>query len=220
MEDITKHRQVIAENIAKAFGEDIEKAHKEGDIHPNGKWYWKSSANGGKGDWRVIRNKKGTTGNASADNAGKTNTKSSSTPQSSENNKSANTVTHDINGTKVTVTKNSDGSYTLEANGKKVKSDDPSYYVFGTNLKPRIKRALAQEVGLETKKKGGIPDESEVKTMMQWMSKKNGSNWTVEDRDKAVEFMSRVPSKFKSSNRNIINALNATLKNLYIEHNK
>ena len=56
--------------------------------------------------------------------------------------------------------------------------------------------------------------------MMQWMSKKNGSNWTVEDRDKAMEFMSRVPSKFKSSNRNIINALNATLKNLYIEHNK
>ena len=152
MEDITRHRQAIAENIAKAFGEDIEKAHKEGDIHPNGKWYWKSSANGGKGDWRVIRNKKGTTGNASADNAGKTNTKSSSTSQSSENNKSANTVTHDINGTKVTVTKNSDGSYTLEANGKKVRSDDPSYYVFGTNIKPRIKRALAQEVGIESKK--------------------------------------------------------------------
>lgn len=43
---------------------------------------------------------------------------------------------------------------------------------------------------------------------------------SFEDRDKAMEFMSRVPSKFKSSNRNIINALNATLKNLYIEHNK
>ena len=171
MEDITRHRQAIAENIAKAFGEDIEKAHKEGDIHPNGKWYWKSSANGGKGDWRVIRNKKGTTGNASADNAGKTNTKSSSTSQSSENNKSANTVTHDINGTKVTVTKNSDGSYTLEANGKKVKSDDPSYYVFGTNLKPRIKRALAQEVGLETKKKGDNKKEYSIYGDNGYMSK-------------------------------------------------
>lgn len=134
--------------------------------------------------------------------------------------KSSNTVTHDINGTKVTVTKNSDGSYMLEANGKKVKSDDPSFFVNGTNLKPRVKAALAKEVGLETKKKGKIPDESEVKSMMQWMSKKNGSNWTVEDRDRAMEFMSRVPSKFKSSNKNIINALNATLKNLYIEHNK
>lgn len=219
MEDITKHRQAIAENIAKAFGEDIEKAHKEGDIHPNGKWYWNSSANGGKGDWRVIRNKKGTAGSA-GNAAGKTDaTKKNSIynkkltdltdeefnkiyedskkmyhqilmnknvndvskksaedamkkledekkRRESNNKKTFNTVTHDINGTKVTVTKNSDGSYTLEANGKKVKSDDPSYYVFGTNLKPRIKRALAQEVGLETKKKGEIPDESEVKTMM------------------------------------------------------
>ena len=33
---------------------NIEKAkHKEGDMHPNGKWVWRESANGGKGDWRV-----------------------------------------------------------------------------------------------------------------------------------------------------------------------
>lgn len=38
-------------------GEDdleLEKAHKDGDMHPNGKWVWVSSANGGKGDWRTI----------------------------------------------------------------------------------------------------------------------------------------------------------------------
>lgn len=64
--------------------------------------------------------------------------------------KSSNSVVHDINGTKVTVTKNSDGSYTLEANGKKVKSDDPSFFVYGTNIKPRVKNALAKEVGLDT----------------------------------------------------------------------
>lgn len=69
-----------------------------------------------------------------------------------ESEKSSNTVTHDINGTKVTVTKNSDGSYTLEANGKKVKSGDPSFFVFGTAIKPRVKNALAKIVGLETKK--------------------------------------------------------------------
>jgi len=34
--------------------EDLfEKAHSNGEMHPNGKWIWNSSANGGKGDWRV-----------------------------------------------------------------------------------------------------------------------------------------------------------------------
>lgn len=28
--------------------------HKDGDIHPNGKWVWVSSLNGGKGDWRTL----------------------------------------------------------------------------------------------------------------------------------------------------------------------
>ena len=32
----------------------ILKAHKEGDIHPNGKLIWRQAANGGKGDWRTI----------------------------------------------------------------------------------------------------------------------------------------------------------------------
>src|SRR5574344_1654463 len=45
-----------AEELLKAAGTEVlfEKAHKDGDLHPNGKWYWKSSANNGKGDWRVI----------------------------------------------------------------------------------------------------------------------------------------------------------------------
>lgn len=290
--NILKHRMAVMDNIAKSFGyeksedllekaedNDIEKAkHQDGDMHPNGKWVWRASANGGKGDWRVAKNSSSSTsgGSGSAGASGGSDSRVSAfmsalkvvnskftdenkikvvktdkgnwdttydghrigvirgsflsekvakekgwlEEDDKDTKKSSNTVTHDINGTKVTVTKNSDGSYTLEANGKKVKSDDPSFFVNGTNLKPRVKAALAKEVGLETKKKGKIPDESEVKSMMQWMSKKNGSNWTVEDRDKAMEFMSRVPSKFKSSNRNIINALNATLKNLYIEHNK
>lgn len=32
-----------------------KKDHNQGDVHPNGKWYWESSANGGKGDWRTIK---------------------------------------------------------------------------------------------------------------------------------------------------------------------
>lgn len=47
-----------AQEILKAAGTeeilDFEKAHKDGDLHPNGKWVWVSSANGGKGDWRTL----------------------------------------------------------------------------------------------------------------------------------------------------------------------
>lgn len=46
------------------LGDDIdidlfEKAHVHGEVHPNGKWYWNSKANKGKGDWRVIKKKEG-----------------------------------------------------------------------------------------------------------------------------------------------------------------
>lgn len=40
-------------DIQKAEDSDLEKAHQDGDMHPNGKWVWVSSANGGKGDWRT-----------------------------------------------------------------------------------------------------------------------------------------------------------------------
>lgn len=44
-------------NILKGFSEfdgTFEKARVDGEIHPNGKWKWNSSAAKGKGDWRVI----------------------------------------------------------------------------------------------------------------------------------------------------------------------
>lgn len=58
--DILKHRKEVQENILKSFGAEVsddllEKAHNHGDVHSNGKWYWESSANGGKGDWRTIK---------------------------------------------------------------------------------------------------------------------------------------------------------------------
>lgn len=138
--------------LTKAELDEFEKAkHQDGDMHPNGKWVWRQSANGGKGDWRVAKpgGSKATAGSTAATTSNKVH--SSTSKQTGDENKK-NTVTHDINGTKVTVTKNRDGSYTLEANGKKVKSDDPSFFVNGTNLKPRVKAALAKEVGLEMKK--------------------------------------------------------------------
>lgn len=210
--------------LTKAELDEFEKAkHQDGDMHPNGKWVWRSSANGGKGDWRVAKktdtaasssdktsssalsdkeknkfvdimkknsshtdahmnleqmsdeelrkfanaasllagdktnlndktreNIKGWMKLANEEQTSRRNNKTAASNQSS--NKKSNSVVHDINGTKVTVTKNSDGSYTLEANGKRVKSDDPSFFVNGTNIKPRVKAALAKEVGLEVKK--------------------------------------------------------------------
>ena len=60
--DILKHRKAVQENILKSFGSEVsedilEKAHQDGDVHKNGKWVWRSSANGGKGDWRVANAK-------------------------------------------------------------------------------------------------------------------------------------------------------------------
>lgn len=66
-----------AENILKSAGSEqlFQKAHKQGDIHPNGKWYWESSAAKGKGDWRVIKK---TTAKPSSQSGG---TSTTSTPK-------------------------------------------------------------------------------------------------------------------------------------------
>ena len=78
-EDIKERKKAIINNIIKSFSnsdEEIEKAHVEGEIHPNGKWYWKSSARGGKGDWRVIKKKgKKNEGRKQKDNIVSTNNK-------------------------------------------------------------------------------------------------------------------------------------------------
>ena len=60
-EDIKQQREARVNNIIKGFSNSddlLEKAHNHGDVHPNGKWYWESSANRGKGDWRTIKGAK------------------------------------------------------------------------------------------------------------------------------------------------------------------
>ena len=68
LEELRRHNAIVQERIMKSFGYadtedfiqkgednyDLEKAHQDGDMHPNGKWVWVSSANGGKGDWRTL----------------------------------------------------------------------------------------------------------------------------------------------------------------------
>ena len=58
-EDINSHRQAVQEQIQKGFEigfteSELEKAHKVGDIHPNGKWVW-TQLPSGRYDWRVIK---------------------------------------------------------------------------------------------------------------------------------------------------------------------
>lgn len=58
--------------------DEFEKAkHQDGDMHPNGKWVWRQSANGGKGDWRVAKpgGSKAKTGGGAAAPAAKTDDK-------------------------------------------------------------------------------------------------------------------------------------------------
>lgn len=55
--------------LTKAELDEFEKAkHQDGDMHPNGKWVWRASANGGRGDWRVAKpgGSKATTGGGAA----------------------------------------------------------------------------------------------------------------------------------------------------------
>lgn len=61
IQDIKINSVEEAEEILKAAGtEDLfEKARTDGEMHPNGRWVWRSSANNGKGDWRVANPKKG-----------------------------------------------------------------------------------------------------------------------------------------------------------------
>lgn len=58
-EELNQHRAAVAEQIQKACeigftGNELEKAHKVGDVHPNGKWVW-TQLPSGRYDWRVIK---------------------------------------------------------------------------------------------------------------------------------------------------------------------
>lgn len=48
------------ENISKAYDDNFNKAHKVGDVHPNGKWVW-TEYKPGKFDWRGVKKTKGST---------------------------------------------------------------------------------------------------------------------------------------------------------------
>lgn len=57
-------------SLIKSEENEFEKAkHQDGDMHPNGKWVWVSSANGGKGDWRTKGGRTHTKHSAAGGNA-------------------------------------------------------------------------------------------------------------------------------------------------------
>lgn len=105
--------------------------------------------------------------------------------KSSKSNKTSKTETysHDINGVSVNVSKNKDGSYTLEANGKKVKSDDPSF--FKDKLTPRVKKALAKELGIESTTKK-VKSDFDKTAIEQSLKKNNGKLVGVKEKDGVI----------------------------------
>lgn len=77
----------LMRSMEKAEENDIEKAkHQDGDMHPNGRWVWRQSANGGKGDWRVANPKRGGGSRAAASSSKTTSSSSDSKTTSSEGN--------------------------------------------------------------------------------------------------------------------------------------
>lgn len=56
--------------------------------------------------------------------------------------------------------------------------------------------------------------------MVKWIQGKSGTNWTYDDANKAMEFLQKVPAKYRSNDRNIINRMRKTLYNLQVELSK
>jgi hypothetical protein len=289
--------------LTKAELDEFEKAkHQDGDMHPNGKWVWRQSANGGKGDWRVAKPSKGgrranaaqssANNNQQPTNQPSVSSSSSAAKQSSSKTTSSNSGLSDSKKQSVGKTPDTMVEIHKELDNKFGQENEPFTYTSNgvDDLKKNGKKGYATWVGFEhavrgrqpvdknkmrnfisntavdqflsvvneksgkkytskdvkiedrwdstdmyrlyievdnsddnsnaSTKKIGKTDEAEIKSMISWMKGKNGSNWTQADATKAVEFLSKVPSKYKSNDRNVINKINKTLNNLYVEINK
>lgn len=110
---------------------------------------WVCSGFNDKGGVKWRKAKGQTTATKSDDKKTATDSTNSDSKKTASKNNEGEVHSHNINGISVNVSKNKDGSYTLEANGKKVKSDDPSF--FKDKLTPRVKKALAKELGIDVK---------------------------------------------------------------------
>ena len=138
--------------LTKAELDEFEKAkHQDGDMHPNGKWVWRQSANGGKGDWRVAKPSRGGGSKATA-SAAKTGNNNTSAAQYRVNNfmealRSVNSKYTDKN--KVTVVKTDKGNWDTYYDGKRV----------GTINSSLLSEKSAKEIGW-LKKEGRKDDKS------------------------------------------------------------
>ena len=160
LEDIKNRRDAVRNNIAKGFGAEfigeqlIEKGKwNVGDekTAPDGFTYYVGGFNSkGIPLWRKKKDNKGNAANEEVSNTasskGNFKLEKINYPKATEKPKAL--YSHNINGVTINVSKNADGSYTLEANGQKVKTDDPSY--FKDNLKPSVKSALIKEIQTNT----------------------------------------------------------------------
>lgn len=126
------------EELAKAYATlgldyDIEKAkHQDGDMHPNGKWVWRASANGGKGDWRVVKPSRGGGGTK----GGAAPAATTSTTQKQEDNQPA---------TKTTSSKNKPNSYYVKLSKEDL--EDVKNELVGKSIKYESDPSFDESVG-------------------------------------------------------------------------
>lgn len=155
-----------AQEILKAAGsEDIfEKAHKDGDLHPNGKWVWVSSAAGGKGDWRTLNgrtHKKHQTANAAGGNGGGSSSQSSNTTKTTPSSTKQTNVKQKDESSKPKKSTLPDTMLEINGDMDEKYGDEIRPFTYTSNgvkdLTDKDKKGFAVWVGFEHKMRGRQP---------------------------------------------------------------
>lgn len=190
--------------LTKAELDEFEKAkHQDGDMHPNGKWVWRQSANGGKGDWRVAKPSKGgrranaaqssENNNQQPTNQPSVSSSSSAAKQSSSKTTSSNSGLSDSKKQSVGKTPDTMVEIHKELDNKFGQENEPFNYTSNgvDDLKKNGKKGYATWVGFEHAVRGRQPvDKNKMRNFIsntavdQFLSvvnEKSGKKYTSKD---------------------------------------
>lgn len=190
--------------LTKAELDEFEKAkHQDGDMHPNGKWVWRQSANGGKGDWRVAKPSKGgrranaaqssANNNQQPTNQPSVSSSSSAAKQSSSKTTSSNSGLSDSKKQSVGKTPDTMVEIHKELDNKFGQENEPFTYTSNGvyDLKKNGKKGYATWVGFEHAVRGRQPvDKNKMRNFIsntavdQFLSvvnEKSGKKYTSKD---------------------------------------
>lgn len=186
--------------LTKAELDWFEKAkHQDGDMHPNGKWVWRQSANGGKGDWRVANPRRGggsSKTTSSASNADQSSANNNQQPSNQPNASSSSSDTSESSDSKKqSVEKTPDTMVGLykELSDKFGQENKPFVYTNNgfLDLKKKGKKGYATWVGFQHTAKGRQPvDKTKMRNfiaktavdqLLSLVNEKTGKKYTSKD---------------------------------------